>query len=222
MVINAHTRSRPNPAAPGGRLRQPLQARSRQSQERVLATFGAMLAKQPFERITIADLARRAGVAVTSIYARFEDKRALVLALHERHVEETMRFTDALLAPGRWEGADLATIVGRIIAGVVAHQRPRAHLLRTVLLVNDRDVEVRVAHLMQHGSERLAALLRPHLVRIPTEARDRAVDFALRAVIAVLQQRLIFPNTEPGRYRLSDKELARRLTDLVLAVINPK
>jgi len=84
------------------RLRPPRQVRSRESQKRVLNAFAAMLAEQPFEKITMADLARRARVAVTSIYARFEDKRALVLALHERHFEETLRNMDTLLDPDRW------------------------------------------------------------------------------------------------------------------------
>jgi AcrR family transcriptional regulator len=201
------------------RLRPPRQARSRQSQERVLDAFAAMLGEQPFEQIRIADLARRAGVAVTSIYARFEDKRALVLALHERHVEETGRVTDELLDPEKWAVADLETIVRAVVARIVAHQSARAPLLRTALLVNDRDVELRVAHLMRHGSERLAALLRPRLAHVPSRARDRLVDFAFRAVVAVLQQRLVFPTTEPGRYRLSDAELSRRLGDLFLGVV---
>jgi hypothetical protein len=52
--------------------------------------------------------------------------------------------------------------------------------------------------------------------------RDRAVDFASRAVLAVVQQRLLFSETEPGRYRLSDAELTRRLGGLFLAVVrNP-
>jgi len=188
----------------------------------VLDAFTAMLVERPFEKITMADLARRAGVAVTSIYARFEDKRALVLALHERHVAETMRHTEALLDPQRWQGADLETIVRGVVARIVAYRRPREHLLRAALVVNDRDVEVRVAQLMRHGSERLAVLLRPHLRHVPHRERDRLVDFALRAVIAVLQQRLMFPGHEPGRYRLSDAELTRRLGALVLAILrNP-
>jgi len=212
-------RKKPNA---GSRLRPPRQARSQQSQERVLDAFAFMLAKQPFEGITMADLARRAGVAVTSIYARFEDKRALVLALHERHVAETKELTDALLDPERWRDADLETVVRGVIGQVVRRQQERAPLLRTALLVNDRDVERRVAHLMEHGSERLAALLWPRLRGVSPAAGDRLVDFAFRAVVAVLQQRLIFPTTEPGRFRLSDKELTSRLGDLFLAIVRAK
>jgi AcrR family transcriptional regulator len=207
------------PPAAHRRLRPPRQERSRQSQERVLDAFGRMLTERPFEQITMANLARRAGVAVTSIYARFEDKRALVLALHERHVAETLAFTDALLDPERWRGRDLAAIVHGILAGVVARQRPREHLLRAALILGDHDVEARVAHLMRHGSERLATLLRPHLRHLASAERDQQVDFAFRAVMAVLQQRLLFPTTEPGRYRLTDKSLTARLIALFLAAV---
>ncbi len=204
------------------RLRPPQQARSRRSQERVLDTFAAMLIEQSFEQITIADLARRARVAVTSIYARFDDKRALVLALHERHFAETVRNTDTLLDPDRWEGADLETVVRGVVARIVGHLLPRAHLLRAALLVNDRDIEARVAELMRRGSERLAALLRPRLGHLRPGDRDRVVDFAIRAVLAVVQQRLLFPHTEPGRFRLSNAELTRRLGGLFLALVrNP-
>ena len=204
------------------RLRPPRQVRSRESQERVLNAFAAMLAEEPFEKITMADLVRRARVAVTSIYARFEDKRALVLALHERHFEETLRNMDTLLDPDRWEGADLETVVRAVVTSIVRRLLPRAHLLRAALLVNDRDVETRVAELMRHGSEGLAALLRPRLRHLQPRDRDRAVDFASRAVLAVVQQRLLFPTAEPGRYRLSDSELTRRLGALFLAILrNP-
>ncbi len=211
--------SRTSAATLARRLRPPLQARSRRSQERVLDACAAMLATRPFERITMADLARRAGVAVTSIYARFSDKRALVLALHERHVTETARRTAELLDPSRWAGADLETVVRGVIEGVVAHLAARAHLLRAVLLADDPDVEARAASLMRQGSVALADLVAPRLGHVPQRDRERLIDFALRAVMALVQQRIIFPRHEPGRYALSERAFTRRLGDLFLAIV---
>ena len=185
----------------------------------MLDACAAMLTTQPFDRITMAALARRAGVAVTSIYARFSDKHALVLALHERHSEETARHTAALLDPTRWANADLETLVRGVIAGVVAHLLPRAHLLRAVLLADDPDVEARAAELMRRGSAALAALVAPRLAHVPARERDRLVDFALRAVMALVHQRLIFCHHEPGRFALSEREFTRRLGDLFLAIV---
>ena len=211
-------RKAPAPAL-AQRLRPPLQTRSRESRERVLDACATLLATQPFERITMADLARRAGVAVTSIYARFSDKRALVLALHERHIDETARLTATLLDPGRWKEADLETVVRGVVAGIVAHLAPRAHLLRAVLMVDDPDVEARVAALMREGSAALASLVAPRLAHVPERERGRLVDFALQAVMAVLHQRFIFPRQELGRYALSERELTRRLGDLALGLV---
>jgi AcrR family transcriptional regulator len=218
-VVSTNERRKSAGTALARRLRPPLQTRSRRSQERVLDACAEMLATQPFDRITMADLARRAGVAVTSIYARFSDKRALVLALHERHVEETARHTATLLDPDRWRGADLETVVRGVIAGVVVHLLPRAHLLRAVLLADDPDVEARAAELMRRGSEAVAELLGPRLGGVAPRERDRLVDFALRAVMALVHQRLIFSRHEPGRFALSERELTRRLGDLFLAIV---
>ena len=204
------------------RLRPPLQARSLRSRERVLDACTEMLATQPFDRITMADLARRAGVAVTSIYARFSDKHALVLALHERHVEETARHTALLLDADRWKGADLETMVRGVLAGVVAHLVPRAHLLRAVLLADDPDVEARAAELMRRGSAAVAALLAPRLATVPARERERRVDFALRAVMGLIHQRVIFARHDPGRFALSEREFTRRLGDLFLAAVMQK
>ncbi len=185
----------------------------------MLDACARMLMTQPFERITMADLARRAGVAVTSIYARFSDKRALLLALHERHVTETANRTATLLDPGRWTGTDLETVVRGVVAGIVAHLVPRAHLLRAVLLADDADVEARAAELMRRGSAALAELIAPRLRHIPVRERDRLVDFALRTVMALLHQRFIFPRHEPGRYALSHREFTRRLGDVFLVIV---
>ncbi len=89
------------------RVHEPLQQRSRKTLERVLNAFVELLAKKPFEEITMAELARRSRIAVTSIYARFENKQALVLAAHERHRDEMIREIDQLLDPVRWGAASL-------------------------------------------------------------------------------------------------------------------
>src|SRR5437764_4084968 len=173
---------------PMGRVRAPLQRRSRRVFERVLVVFVAMLADKPFEQITMAELARRARVAVTSIYARFEDKRALVLAAHERMRDDVMRELAEILAPQRWRGAALETIAHALIERSISHRRRHNPLLRAALLVNDREIYERSAQMNRYASELLAQLLAPHLTWLAEAERPRAVDFAWRAVTAVMQQ----------------------------------
>jgi AcrR family transcriptional regulator len=201
------------------RVHQPLQKRSRKTLERVLDTFVAMLADKPFEEITMSELARRSRIAVTSIYARFENKQALVLAAHERHRDEMLRQMDELLDPARWTGASLETIAREVMGRTIADRRERLPLLRATLLINDRDVYERAAQIMRHASELMAKLLGPRLDWLPERERSHRIDFAMRAVVSVMQQRLVFGDIEPARFRLSDKELGARLADQFVATL---
>ena len=201
------------------RVHEPLQQRSRKTLERVLNAFVELLAKKPFEEITMAELARRSRIAVTSIYARFENKQALVLAAHERHRDEMIREIDQLLDPVRWGAANLEVIIHQVMAGIITDRRARLPLLRAALLINDPEVYQRAAQISQHVSERMSILLAPHLPWLAANERERTIDFALRAATSVLQQRLVFGEIEPGRFRLSETELSERLADQFLATI---
>jgi AcrR family transcriptional regulator len=201
------------------RVYEPRQQRSRKTLERVLDALVELLAKKPFEEITMAELARRARIAVTSIYARFENKQALVLAAHERHRDEMIREIDQLLDPARWQGASLEIIVREVITRVIADRRSRLPLLRAALLINDPEVYERAAQISRHVSERMTILLSPHLDWPAKGERERTIDFALRAATSVLQQRLVFGEIEPARFRLSETELGRRLADQFLATL---
>lgn len=205
--------------SPLGRVHPARQERSRRTLSRILGALTALLEKKPFDEITIAELARRSGAAVTSIYARFEDKRALILAAHERHRDTTIAELDRLLDPVRWKGASLRTIVTGAIASVLAARRKQQNLLRAALLINDPEVYERAAQIVRHGSERLAALLAPHTSWLRPGERERAVDFALRAVTATIQQRELFGAAEPGRFGLSQSEFEARLASLFIGAL---
>jgi AcrR family transcriptional regulator len=201
------------------RIYEPRQRRSRETLQRVLDAFVELLAKKPFEEITMAELARRARIAVTSIYARFENKQALVLAAHERYRAEMLREIDLLLNPARWGAANLEVIIHEVMTGVITDRRSRLPLLRAALLINDREVYERAAQISRHVSERMTTLLAPRLDWLPAAERERTIDFALRSATSVLQQRLVFGDIEPARFHLSETELAQRLADQFFATL---
>src|SRR5579875_4092772 len=71
-------------ATPEPLIRPPLQRRSQESLERVLAAGLDVLMEHGFEGFTLQEVSRRAGVSIGSIYARVPSRDALILALHER------------------------------------------------------------------------------------------------------------------------------------------
>jgi AcrR family transcriptional regulator len=68
--------------------RQPKQLRSRQTVEVILQAVIRVLKREGVDAVTTNRIAEVAGVSIGSVYQYFPDKRAIYLALHERHAEE--------------------------------------------------------------------------------------------------------------------------------------
>lgn len=67
--------------------RQPVQQRSAQRVERMLDAGAELLEEVGYDELTTTLIAKRAGVAVGSLYQFFPDKRAVVRALTHRNLE---------------------------------------------------------------------------------------------------------------------------------------
>ncbi len=59
------------------------QGRSRRTRDKLVAALAALLREKPFEGVTMAELAARAGVAVGTVYRRFANKDALIPVIFE-------------------------------------------------------------------------------------------------------------------------------------------
>src|SRR5581483_4676904 len=68
-------------------IRPPQQKRSRASLERVLAAGTQLLEEEGWEAFTLAEVSRRAGVSIGSIYARMPSKDALFRAIQEHSLQ---------------------------------------------------------------------------------------------------------------------------------------
>jgi len=71
--------------------RRPKQQRARQTVETVLQGAVRVLARDGLDGVTTNRIAEAAGVSIGSLYQYFPDKRAIFLALHERHAQRVQR-----------------------------------------------------------------------------------------------------------------------------------
>jgi AcrR family transcriptional regulator len=71
--------------------RKPKQRRARQTVEAVLDAVIRVLKREGFDALTTNRIAEVAGVSIGSVYQYFPDKRAIFIALHERHINEIDR-----------------------------------------------------------------------------------------------------------------------------------
>lgn len=80
------------------RRRIPSQGRSRETVDAICAAASAILAEEGIAGLTTNAVARRAGVAITAVYAYFPDKWAIVHELAERFEHRRGDDLDALFA----------------------------------------------------------------------------------------------------------------------------
>ncbi len=203
------------------RIRPARQERSRRALLAALDAFDELLQERPLARVSMDDVARRSGLAITSVYARFDGKAALVLALHERTIASALDLFDTALEDPSMADAPVADVVQQVVESALRFSSERTHVFRAVLAAADDETNQRAAAFIRAGSERVARALIAHLPGDPADA-ERNVDFAWRSFIAVLQQRWVLWGAEPSRFDVDDEELAERLTHAFLAAIgNP-
>ncbi|MGA7316045.1 MAG: TetR/AcrR family transcriptional regulator [Silvibacterium sp.] len=77
--------------------RQPKQRRARQTVDAVLDAVVRVLKREGFHAVTTNRVAEVAGVSIGSVYQYFPNKRAIFVALHERHIEEIDRMVETKL-----------------------------------------------------------------------------------------------------------------------------
>lgn len=77
--------------------RPPKQLRSRQTVEAILDAVIRILKREGFSAVTTNRIAEVGGVSIGSVYQYFPDKRAIFVALHDRHVQQIDRIVQRAL-----------------------------------------------------------------------------------------------------------------------------
>ena len=106
-----------------------------------------------------------------------------------------------------------------ILRNLARHYSRRHYMLRSTLLLDDQEIYEGAGALIALMSSRVSAILRHKLPKrqMPTDER---VDLAVRAVFALLQQRLIFRPAVVGRFAPSDEsEVTSEITTVFRSIL---
>jgi AcrR family transcriptional regulator len=166
------------------RVKTPVQRRSKLTVESILQAAAHILVRDGYAKCNTNKIARRAGVAIASLYQYFLDKDAIVAELIERRIAHDLAFVQEKL-----RGRDLPPpqlIDALITAGIELYSKDPE--LRTVL-------EEQIPHTGRLNKIRDARLqyrefLKPHLsVLLKKDGRDPelALFFAVHAFLGVIQ-----------------------------------
>ena len=169
------------------------QQRSQQTLERVLDATGKLLAQRAFRDISVADIAKASRCSPPSIYARFQNKPALLGALYERHTISQRQLYEQLFSIERWRDTGLGEILRHAFLQIVDSHRQEQGLIRAFLEEASENQSFRAAWAEQgdflHQQVSQLVLSRPHEYRHP--APKDAIRMGLEAGFAVIAIRIL-------------------------------
>lgn len=115
-------------------LRPTQQRRSQQSLERIVEALEALIEEKTFEEINVAEVCKRAGVAVGTFYDRVGNKDALLEHLRRRFYADILAHIDQAFAPGRFDGLSPQAMLAINAREMVALHRRRQGAIRATIV----------------------------------------------------------------------------------------
>lgn len=206
-------------------VRKPQQARSRDTEERIVRAATALLAEKPLDQTSVAEIAERAGVSVGGFYARFGGKEDLLLHLmYESYVAEMIEEAGHALDPDRWRGVGIGPLAEAYFAMVLRVGRRHESVLREVVQRGRNDPPAGFAEdaydRYQEGvNDRFARLLRERIAEVRHPEPEKALRMGYALVQSALREASLFPHMRPRIGSFADAELVAELTRLFCAYL---
>lgn len=150
------------PAHPTRRRGRPLEADRELRRSDALSAALAVLADQGYDRMTMLDVAKRAGSSKESLYAWFENKEGMIVELIRRQAADTNEAVVAGLASNGAPSDVLFAIANRLQALLFS---PTSLALNRAAMTSPS----LAAALLNEGRHRTGPLVETYLARLNTE-----------------------------------------------------
>jgi AcrR family transcriptional regulator len=200
-------------------MKEPRQARSRETLERLENAAVRLLKSRTWNDLTIADLVSEADSSVGSFYGRFADKDALLDHLDELYTERTLALLSSIIAS---PAPDLRAAVNNLLRSLVAYHESRRGLIRALVLRarilreplwNDR------TRRMNSGLPEVLEWLSRHRSEIRRRDPDRALFLGFSFIFSALRDRILFPESIVDPQSPAGDQLADELSRMLLAYL---
>jgi AcrR family transcriptional regulator len=190
----------------------PRQARSKHTVEVILEAAARIFTQHGYAAANTNRIAEKAGISVGSLYQYFQNKDALIAALHQRHAEQMLHTVETALANPR--DRSLAGHVQSMVGALLA-----AHMVQPGL---HRMLDLEFPHFDAPASDnatdqgivqRVRALLQAH----QAETSQRNLDLAAWVMLNTMQSLVHAAMLDAPRFPLPDIEQA--ITDAVMGYL---
>lgn len=178
-------------------LPAPRQHRSKATLERILEVAEDLLSERVFESLTMAEVARQAGVSVGVIYTRFRTKSELLPALLQRHHQAVDGRLEGLFR-SLAESRSLLERLGALVGFTVDYHVRHRGLLRALAIhvqTHPDSVPARVFRDRRRQYRAVAAALAGDGREVRHERSGQALEFALATINAICREQILFEET---------------------------
>ncbi len=202
-------------------IHKPRQARSQDTQERLLSALVSLLEEKFFEQITIRDLAQHAGVSSGTIYRRFKDKDALLPVLYERLNRDMQGWSASCWAEfDRSSAKSVTEYLRHLVNEHVRFYRQHVAVLRTVYLYMRLRGELSLEDVDAQRRAMYEALLAPVLSALGAEGRvaphSAQIKLLILVLISSINEYMLFGHLKPVRtLGLRDEEFVEELSHVL-------
>jgi AcrR family transcriptional regulator len=204
--------------AVNARPRPPTQERSRKSQERVLTAARDLMAREGHDAVTMATVARVAGVGIGTIYTRFVDRAGLLRAVQGLQADEMQRECVAGLHRLARTEAPPREVVAGAVRVLVRLFRKHRRAMQQVFQLGTQDAQMQEtgAAAAHPAWRRFVDLVMP-VVRTPGVAPERAADLIWRTVFEACAYRVTFGVSSASPLPLSWSAFETELVRMTVA-----
>lgn len=200
-----------------------VQQRSRETEAALARALMELAKDRPFEDIKVADVAKRAGVAVGTVYRRFRDKRALLHLADTAFVDDCRDAFDDAFADGRVENLDLERLARAYIDLMI--RKFRQHRVAILQVMRNADLKDgaiyarRAQEFNAHVHGRFRELLRTRRREIKHPDLETALNLAIFFASAASRDAVWRGSLKAYPIQIDDARLIDELTRAFVAYL---
>ena len=200
-----------------------VQERSQRTEAALARALAELTKERPFEDVSVADVAKRAGVAVGTVYRRFRDKRAMLHLADTAFVDDCRQTFDDELSDDRMAGLTLEQVARAYIDLMIRKFREhRTAILQVQRNADPRDAAVyasRAAEFNAHVHGRFRFLLRQRRDEITHPDLETALNLAIFFASAAARDAVWRQSLKAYPIQIDDTAFVSELTRAFVAYL---
>jgi len=193
------------------------QERSRETRRKLVASCLELVDRRPFDQVTVADIAKGAGVSVGNFYRRFTSKEGILPDLYAVYEERFAAFAESFSEGAPIEPDDVRGHWDFLIGRIVAFMEDNRGLIQALHLHGRLHPEI--VPPASHGRRRSLFGRVGELFSPADEARKQTMgDVAILVLVSTLTEQIVYPDHTPAAAAdVSTAELAEELGRMLTA-----